>query len=511
MKRPRHSGKYDSAPRSPKGSQKSFLGTCSLDDVENISSTANFTQSADAIPPKEKENNQPHKPLIPSVASLDDVEFLKQSQSPKENYMYREFEKPKSKESDVPAHAPFNLHYYLKCKRDLEQEIEELKRIYKKEIASKDKYIHELKHELVERNNQSSNDVIAATKKQVEHVEALKAKDLQIQNLQQLLFTKTSEYVAEKKVAQEATAVARETKLGYSRLENDFKKLQAKHEELVKEKALRRSFDSCSKDSTKHGDGECAIYVEKFVHSTDISDEDGAHLSSADNHRNKDSHHHRHRHHRHRPETGHFRKDKLLNSSSKGSSSPLKDTTTVSTVVLPQAQQPEQQQLIVNNMVKVSSPGDIDQLIVSTMSTNFNDSIDSNANKKAYIRSICERNNIMTTILFEGEVMSKKFSSDFMFKNSWFWVDPITFSVHWVKAESEIGNRAVSKFLMSKKSRVPLERHCRLGTKKGIIRSVGKFPGSTGIFISTDNEEYLEIRGTAHSLDNWLKVLKIIV
>jgi lambda repressor-like predicted transcriptional regulator len=71
-------------------------------------------------------------------------------------------------------------------------------------------------------------------------VEALKAKDLQIQSLQQHLFTKTSDYIAEKKSGQEATAAAREAKLGYSRLENELKKLQSKYEELVKEKVLPR-------------------------------------------------------------------------------------------------------------------------------------------------------------------------------------------------------------------------------------------------------------------------------
>lgn len=64
-----------------------------------------------------------------------------------------------------------------------------------------------------------------------------------------------------------------------------------------------------------------------------------------------------------------------------------------------------------------------------------------------------------------------------------------------VKTAADNGNRSVSKYLIAKKSSVPLELHHRLGHKKGVIRAVGKFPGYTGgIFISTENDEYLELK-----------------
>lgn len=53
----------------------------------------------------------------------------------------------------------------------------------------------------------------------------------------------------------------------------------------------------------------------------------------------------------------------------------------------------------------------------------------------------------------------------------------------------------MSKYLLSKKSNVPTEVQHRLGHQKGIISSVGKFPGASGgIFITTDNNEYLELK-----------------
>ena len=64
-----------------------------------------------------------------------------------------------------------------------------------------------------------------------------------------------------------------------------------------------------------------------------------------------------------------------------------------------------------------------------------------------------------------------------------------------MKSASEKGNRAMSKYLLSKKSTVPPEVQHRLGHQKGIISSVGKLPGASGgIVITTEKNEYLELK-----------------
>ena len=37
----------------------------------------------------------------------------------------------------------------------------------------------------------------------------------------------------------------------------------------------------------------------------------------------------------------------------------------------------------------------------------------------------------MMSHLLCAEVMKKKFSKDFMFKDSYLWIDPLTKSIHW--------------------------------------------------------------------------------
>eukprot|EP00597_Dinobryon_sp_UTEXLB2267_P010324 CAMPEP_0170099280 /NCGR_PEP_ID=MMETSP0020_2-20130122/943_1 /TAXON_ID=98059 /ORGANISM="Dinobryon sp., Strain UTEXLB2267" /LENGTH=452 /DNA_ID=CAMNT_0010321903 /DNA_START=1 /DNA_END=1359 /DNA_ORIENTATION=- len=125
---------------------------------------------------------------------------------------------------------------------------------------------------------------------------------------------------------------------------------------------------------------------------------------------------------------------------------------------------------------------------------------------------LCKIFGITSTGIFEGDKMRKKFSSDYMFKESLIWVDPIKKSLHWTKTANDKSNAKNSKFLYFVRNKYTSNNKGPsivppLGEQKGVVNSIDSIAG--GILVSVENGEHLEIKiPQPKLLNDMMKVLK---
>lgn len=110
------------------------------------------------------------------------------------------------------------------------------------------------------------------------------------------------------------------------------------------------------------------------------------------------------------------------------------------------------------------------------------------------------------------EVMKKKFSTDFMFKESFVWIQPDTKSLHWGKSAAQ-GDRSHAKYVFLDRTAQPSEGSRPAGEMKGVLKRVDI--NGLSITLHLESGEYLELRvgqegqGIAQKrAADWVKVLR---
>lgn len=78
---------------------------------------------------------------------------------------------------------------------------------------------------------------------------------------------------------------------------------------------------------------------------------------------------------------------------------------------------------------------------------------------KGTTEDYCKFFGITTKEVFDGEIMRKKFSKDFLAKDSYIWIEPLTKSIHWAKSAAHKYESSKHKhFLLDKTSTAELKR-----------------------------------------------------
>jgi phosphatidylethanolamine-binding protein (PEBP) family uncharacterized protein len=132
----------------------------------------------------------------------------------------------------------------------------------------------------------------------------------------------------------------------------------------------------------------------------------------------------------------------------------------------------------------------------------------------------CQAFQIESRSVFAGEVMKKKYSTDFMFKDSFVWIQPLTKSLHWSKSASD--RTSNTKYIMLDRL-VGYEGGSskgkgRGGEMKGLLKGVEH--NGLQIIVQLESGEWLELKvaqdgaagagsgsGQRRSAD-WVKVLR---
>jgi len=118
-------------------------------------------------------------------------------------------------------------------------------------------------------------------------------------------------------------------------------------------------------------------------------------------------------------------------------------------------------------------------------------------------KDLCKTFQITLLSVFDGELVAKKSSTDFMYKKRYLWINPATRSIHWAKS---LLNKEKSKFYMLTRTRVGQRP---VGHIKGVVHSV-EF-GPKGIVICTENAQYLELKLPPQSVKDWEKVFLALI
>mmetsp|Transcript_14272 Transcript_14272/g.21307 ORF Transcript_14272/g.21307 Transcript_14272/m.21307 type:complete len:184 (+) Transcript_14272:295-846(+) len=127
---------------------------------------------------------------------------------------------------------------------------------------------------------------------------------------------------------------------------------------------------------------------------------------------------------------------------------------------------------------------------------------------------LCKLFGITSSTIFDGEVIKKKYCTDYRFKDSFVWVNLATKSMHWAKTESRKNQPELSKYLLFKKSKLMnealKEERTKIGEMKGVVKTIGKMPGEKGLVIVTEDDEFLELKVSTEAVKNWIQVVKIL-
>jgi hypothetical protein len=88
--------------------------------------------------------------------------------------------------------------------------------------------------------------------------------------------------------------------------------------------------------------------------------------------------------------------------------------------------------------------------------------------------------------------MKKKFSTDFMFKDSIIWIEPGSKSLHWAKSVTERKSPHLSKYIFLNRVEQAKATSRPQGDLKGIFKSV-EHHGTT-IIVHLESDEFLELK-----------------
>eukprot|EP01035_Chromulina_nebulosa_P031717 gene31717-42299_t len=122
---------------------------------------------------------------------------------------------------------------------------------------------------------------------------------------------------------------------------------------------------------------------------------------------------------------------------------------------------------------------------------------------------------IDSTAMFDGEMIKKKFSTDFIFKENFIWMDSTSRSIHWAKNVAEKYDPASSRYIMLAKtqdSNMIFRDNNKMkqaeGDMRGTATRIEETP--TGIAIHTDMGECLEMKMAGKQCEDWVKVLRTL-
>lgn len=123
--------------------------------------------------------------------------------------------------------------------------------------------------------------------------------------------------------------------------------------------------------------------------------------------------------------------------------------------------------------------------------------------------------------------MKKKFSTDFMYKDSYLWIIPSSRSLHWWgdlcrnnnnllntnrpsmlyrgKSAADIVNPKSSKYILLDSSKSATGRVLPPGEHKGTLKSIES--SDAGIVITTQNEDFLEMKVHTVRFSSLLQIL----
>eukprot|EP01038_Epipyxis_sp_PR26KG_P009665 gene9665-13013_t len=136
--------------------------------------------------------------------------------------------------------------------------------------------------------------------------------------------------------------------------------------------------------------------------------------------------------------------------------------------------------------------------------SNNNNNDNNNYQKKKLLKSqeLCDIFNISTKSVFEGETIKKKFSQDFLFKDSFIWINPYTKSLHWAKSMSDKNSKIKHKCILLDRSnsyntigspgRNLIDTIKPDGETKGILSGIICKGGSIKLFL--ESNECLELK-----------------
>jgi len=145
--------------------------------------------------------------------------------------------------------------------------------------------------------------------------------------------------------------------------------------------------------------------------------------------------------------------------------------------------------------------------------TSMRNSVDLSTTKGAIkpltSEELCKSFGVKFASIFDGEPLKKKFSTDFMFKESFIWINPATKTLHWAKSLNEKENPRNSKYLsLCGPTARPISQSATLGEFKGVVAKVKANEKSNGIHLLTSSEEYLEIKTNPAKAEEMLKVIQ---
>jgi hypothetical protein len=110
--------------------------------------------------------------------------------------------------------------------------------------------------------------------------------------------------------------------------------------------------------------------------------------------------------------------------------------------------------------------------------------------------------------MFQGEVLSKKHSNDFFFKDSYTWISPKFKTLHWSKTAKidKTAPRETKYITLCNTNESKADPN--LGTLVDTLISVKKTSG--GICMQLTNKHVLELKMSSDRAEDWMKVLDVL-
>jgi len=124
-------------------------------------------------------------------------------------------------------------------------------------------------------------------------------------------------------------------------------------------------------------------------------------------------------------------------------------------------------------------------------------------------QDMCAFFQVESTSIFIGEIVQKKFCSDFLFKDSFVWVNLAKQSLHWAKSSIHKSDPKKQKYVMLQKNS-NLDFTKVEGCCKGF--AVGVTQENNKLIVTLDDKKTLKIKGLVKAkIDQWLFVIDSII
>lgn len=118
---------------------------------------------------------------------------------------------------------------------------------------------------------------------------------------------------------------------------------------------------------------------------------------------------------------------------------------------------------------------------------------------------LCERFGVQLGSIFDGELVKKKFSTEYIFEDNFVWINAAQSTIHWTKVDADKTNLKLSKFILLRRSPSFEKAKKDLGEMKGVVKSVEAVNGR--LLLVADSGEKLELKLPNESIQQWAKVI----